>query len=288
MMKFLEVLSPGHAETPAPAGLGSCPAPHPEFGIQRRQRREWWLWLSALGVTLLATLVFLLSALPSLFAYDDAYFAIRADQAAWGTMALLLLFNAWMVYRQWFFRHEAEHAGEFRGDQRGYGQNLDDPSALDPVTGFYTLACLEHRLARETAYARRQNTPLSLVAIHLEDFPQIVERFGKPAGDQMLKEFARRLRKSTRGSDFGACLGDDNFLVVLPECSLAAAKLLSNRLGPLEMKCAGQDVILTYSAGWIDYQAGESPAELISRAQRVLQLYKEVTKDSLATMLTAG
>jgi hypothetical protein len=77
-------------------------------------------------------------------------------------------------------------------------------------------------------------------------------------------------------------LEDDDFLLVLPECGLAAAKLWSDRLGPLEMKCAGQDITLTYSAGWIDYQPSESPAALLERARRVLQLYKEISKDSLS------
>jgi diguanylate cyclase (GGDEF)-like protein len=231
----------------------------------------------------LATVAFLLSSFPWLFGHEDHFYEIRSDQAAWGTTALLLLFNTWMVYRQWFFRQERKQAGRSAGSV-GYGQDAD-LSALDPLTGFYTRACLKQRLARETAFARRQKTPLSLVALHVEDIPQIVERFGQAAADQVLKEFARRLKKATRGSDFGACLGNDDFLLVLPECGLAAAKHLSERLGTVEIKCGGQDITLAYSAGWIDYQAGELPASLLDRADRVLQLYREVSKDTLSTSL---
>ncbi len=258
-----------------------------ESGLRLLERREWWLWLSAFVVTLLSTLAFLLSSFPSLFTYRDHFYEIRPDQAAWATTILLLLFNTWVVYRQWFFRRLRMQVAEGSVGSQGNGENTDEASALDPVTGFYTRARLEQRLARETAYARRQKTPLSLVALHLEDFAQVVERYGRPAGDQVLKEFARRLKKVTRGSDFGACLGNDDFLLVLPECSLAAAKLLWDRLGPLEMNCGGQDITLTYSAGWIDYQPGELPAALLERAARVLQLYKEVSKDSLSTTLAA-
>src|SRR5712692_6021310 len=281
-MKFLPGFRGSNPATSALEGLAGYRAPQMESGLRLLEGREWWLWLSALVVTMLSTLALLLSSVPSLFTSSDHFYEISPDQVAWGTTLLLLLFNTWLVYRLWFFRQLRRRAGAGSMDSRGDAENADEPFALDPVTGFYTRARLEQRLARETAYARRQKTPLSLVALHLEDFAQVVERFGAPAGDQVLKEFARRLKKVTRGSDFGACLGNDDFLLVLPECSLAAAKLLSDRLGPLEIKCAGQEITLTYSAGWIDYQPGELPAALLERAGRVLQLYKEVSKDTLS------
>jgi len=287
-MKFTPDFHGSSAASPAIEEVAGYRAPQMESGLHLLGRREWWLWLSALVVTLLSTLAFLLSSVPSLFTYRDHFYEIGSDQAAWGTTLLLLLFNTWLVYRLWFFRQLRRRAGAGSMDWHGDAENADESSALDPVTGFYTPARTEQRLAKETAYARRQKTHLSLVALHVEDFAQIVQRFGRPAGDQVLKEFARRLKKVTRGSDFGVRLKDDDFLLVLPECSLAAAKLLSDRLGPLEMKCGGQDITLTYSAGWIDYQPGESPEALLERAGRVLQLYKEVSKHSLSLTHAAG
>jgi diguanylate cyclase (GGDEF)-like protein len=287
-MTFIPGFHGSSPASPVIEGVAGYRAPQMDSGLRLLGRREWWLWLSALVVTLLATLAFLLSSVPALFTYRDHFYEIGSDQAAWGTTLLLLLFNTWLVYRLWFFRQLRRRAGAESMDRHGGAENADAPSALDPVTGFYTPVRIEQRLAKETAHARRQKTPLSLVALHVEDFAQIVQRFGRPAGDQVLKEFARRLKKATRGSDFGVRLDDDDFLLVLPECGLAAAKLWSDRLGPLEMKCGGQDITLTYSAGWIDYQPGESPAALLERARRVLQLYKAVSKDSPSLTLAAG
>jgi diguanylate cyclase (GGDEF)-like protein len=250
-----------------------------ESSLGPLRRREWQLWLSAFVVTLLSILAFLLSSVPSFFMYSDHFYEISSDQAVWGTMVLLLLFNTWLVYRQWSFRSLPRQLAEGSVGPQSNEANASEPPALDPVTGFYTRASLEQRLARETASARRQNTPLSLVALHLDDFAQIIERSGRPAADQVLKEFAKRLKRATRGSDFGACLGDDDFLLVLPECGLPAAKLVLDRLGPLEMKCGSEDITLTYSVGWIDYQPGELPANLLDRARQVLQLYKNASKD---------
>lgn len=256
-----------------------------EPGLQRLGRREWWLWLSALAVTALAGVAFLLSAFPSLFLNREHFYEIRSDQARWGLINLLLLFNAWLLYRQWSFRRMRKQLIEPAGDGEAGADDDYDPSRMDPVTGLYTRASVEQRLGKEVVRAKRQNVPLSLIAIHLDDFAQLSQRYGNAAGDLILKEFAHRLRKASRGVDFGVRLGGDAFLLVLPECSLGDAKTVSDRLGNLEMKLAGQDVAVTYSIGWIDYQPGEVPSDLMKRAEEVLQLYRKASKESSTTLV---
>lgn len=256
-----------------------------ESGLQRLGRGEWWLWLSALVVTELSGIAFLLSSFPSLFLHSDHFFEIRSDQTRWGILSLLLLFNAWLVYRQWWFRRLRRQLTVLTEDpQSGLG-NVHDPFRMDQVTGLYTRASVEQWLGKEVARARRHKSPLSLVALHLDDFAQLTQRYGSPAGDLMVKEFANRLRKASRGTDFGVRLGSDDFLLILPECNLRDAKIVSDRLGALEMKSSGQDVALTYSVGWIDYKPGEVPSDLLKRAGDVLQLYKKASKDSFSTTL---
>jgi diguanylate cyclase (GGDEF)-like protein len=256
---------------------------HPmESGLQRLGRSEWWLWLSALVVTTLSGIVFLLSSFPSLFLYSDHFFEIRSDQARWGILSLLLLFNAWLIYREWSFRRLRK---QLTGEPRASSEDVHDPSRMDPVTGLYTRASVEQSLGKEVARARRHNTPLSLAALHLDDFAELNLRFSGASGDLILKEFANRLRKASRGSDFGVRLGSEDFVLVLPECSLGDAKIVTDRLGTLEMKCSGQDITLTYSVGLIDYKPGEVPADLFKRADDVLQLYKKASKDSLTKSL---
>jgi diguanylate cyclase (GGDEF)-like protein len=251
-----------------------------ESGLERLGRREWWLWLSALVVTTLSGIVFLLSCFSSLFLHSDHFYEIRSDQARWGLLNLLLLFNAWMVYRQWSFRRLRRQLTEPTGEPQVSSEEVYDPSRMDPVTGLYTRASAEQRLGKEVARARRHNIPLSLIALHLDDFVELNQRYGQTASDLILKEFANRVRKASRGTDFGVRLGSEAFLLVLPECSLRDAKIVSDRLATLEMKCSGQDIALTCSIGWIDYQPGEVPSDLIKRAENVLQLYRKASKDS--------
>ena len=256
-----------------------------ESRLQRLERREWWLWLSAFVVTILSGIVFLLSSFPSLFLHSDRFFEIRSNQAKWAILGLLLLFNAWLVYRQWSFRRLRAQLTGLAGDPQSNLEGAYDPSRVDPVTGLYTRASVEQLLGKEVARARRQNSPLSLVALHLDDFAQLNQRYGCAVGDLILKEFANRLRKASRGNDFGVRLDSDDFLLVLPECSLSDARIASDRLGTLEMRCSGQDIALTYSVGWIDYKPGEVPSDLFKRAGDVLKLYKTASKDSSSTTL---
>ncbi|MGH9829459.1 MAG: GGDEF domain-containing protein [Blastocatellia bacterium] len=245
-----------------------------ESEVRRVGQGEWWLWLAALVVTVLSGIVYLLSSFRSLFLHDEHFFEIRSEQARWGILSLLLVFNAWLVYRQRVFRRLRKHLTEQTVNSQSATEDVYDPSRMDPVTGLYTRASVEQRLGKEVARARRHNLPLSLVALHLDDFTELSKSYGSEAGELILKEFCNRLRKASRGSDLCVRMDKDDFLVILPECSLGGAKIVSDRLGALEIKCGGQDITLTYSVGWIDYKRGEVPSDLFKRARDVLQLYK--------------
>src|SRR5258708_1420743 len=85
-------------------GTDTFRAQQAESGLRQLARREWWLWLSAFFVATLSAVAFVLSSFPSLFRHSEHFYEIRSDQARWGILCLLLLFNGWMLYRQWSFR----------------------------------------------------------------------------------------------------------------------------------------------------------------------------------------
>jgi diguanylate cyclase (GGDEF)-like protein len=126
---------------------------------------------------------------------------------------------------------------------------------------------------------------LSLATVHLDEFAELNTRYGQSATDLALKELARRLKKACRGSDFAVRLADDDFLLVLPECGLNEVKVVLNRLGALEMNCAGRRVNLAYTTGWVDYQPGDLPGDLLKRAAEILHLYESAAKASFSTTL---
>jgi diguanylate cyclase (GGDEF)-like protein len=266
-------------------GLSVFRAQQAESGLRQLGRCEWWLWLSLFFVTTLSATAFLLSSFPSLFLHKEHFYEIRSDQARWGITCLLLLFNGWLVYRQWSFRRTRRQlTDQNAGTQTSAGQ-ISDPTGLDPATGLYTRTFIEQQLGKEIARAKRQNSALSLATVHLDEFDQLSRRYGLSAADEALKEFVRRLKKACRGSDFAVRLANDDFLLVLPECGLGEVKHVLNRLGALEMSCAGRKVSLAYTSGWVDYQPGDLPADLLKRAAQLLHLYENAAKSSFSATL---
>jgi diguanylate cyclase (GGDEF)-like protein len=253
--------------------------------LKQISRREWWLWLSAFFVTLLSAVALVLSSIRSFFPRPEHFYEIRPEQARWGAMCLLLLFNGWLVYRQWSFRRDRRHlTGQDAGGDTA-GAEVIGGSSVDPVTDLFTRASAEQQLGKEIARARRQNTALSIATIHLEEFTELTQRNGLSAADQALKEFARRLKKACRGSDFAVRLSNDDFLLVLPECNLGEVKLVLNRIGAVEVNVSGRKVVLEYTTGWVDYQAGDLPGDLLKRASQILHLYDSAAKESFAATL---
>jgi diguanylate cyclase (GGDEF)-like protein len=271
------------------AGHGGLRAQQRKEDLRLLARREWWLWFSALAITLLSGAAFVLTAFQRFFIYSDHFYEIGPAQARWGVLSLLLLANAWTAYRQWSFRRMRTQISseEARLQEAEAPQPSGNPSGNDRVTGWCDRTAIELQLGREIALARRQNTPLTLVTLHLNDFDQLTARAGKTATDELAGEFTRRLKESSRGSDFTARIASDDFLLVLPKCSLKEARTVLDRLGVVEVRASGRKLPLAYTSGWVDYQTGDMPSDLLRRATDILQLYKSASNDALSSSLVS-
>ncbi|HEX8766081.1 MAG TPA: GGDEF domain-containing protein, partial [Candidatus Acidoferrum sp.] len=256
--------------------------------LKKLSRGEWWLWFSALMVTLLSAATLLLTAFSRLFKHKDHFYELTPEQARWGVLCLLLLFNGWMLYRQRLFRKRRKEATAPTAGKEDNGAAADDTAALDPVTGLYTRTSALLHLGREIARAKRQNTALSLATIHLEDLADLTQQYGKTAVDQALKEFARRLKEVSRGSDYAVRLAHDDFVLVLPKCNVGEVTQVLNRMGSMDLQCAGKRISLAYTTGWVDYQPGDMPSDLLKRASQLLHLYGDAAKDAYAPTGTSN
>src|SRR5258708_22875869 len=167
-MESILGLRPSKPNSSPLEGSDAFRAQQAESGLRQIARREWWLWFSAFFVVTLSALAFVLSSFPSLFRHGDHFYEIRSDQARWGILCLLLLFNGWMLYRQWSFRRQRKQLSGQNVVSDSPPAQISDPSGIDPVTGLHTRAFIAQQLGKESARARRQNTALSLATRHLD------------------------------------------------------------------------------------------------------------------------
>lgn len=261
-------------------GPASVRAQQAEADLGRLARREWWMWFSALTVTTLSVVGLLLTAFHSLFLRKEHFYELRPEQVRWGILCLVLLFNGWMLYRQWGFRRLRKQAAGQNEDSEHGSAALFDPSGVDPVTGLLTRGAAEQHLWKEIARAKKKNTALSLATLHLDDVADLRQRFGGAAVDETLREFARRLKEVSRGSDYAVRVGNEDFVLVLPKCNVGEVSQVLNRLGGLDLNCSGKRISLTYTTGWVDYQPGDMPSDLMKRATQLLHLYDNAAKSS--------
>ncbi len=152
-------------------------------------------------------------------------------------------------------------------------------SLTDPLTGLGNHRHFHERFEQAIADARDHGSMLSLCLLDVDDFKQINDRFGHPAGDGVLSRVAARLRSD--GEAFR--LGGDEFALLLPDVSeplaLATAQAIVSRLGAADVSPGGG---LTVSAGVATYpQHGRDRDSLIRQADGALYWAKEQGKNQV-------
>jgi diguanylate cyclase (GGDEF)-like protein len=241
---------------------------------KRIDRRDWWVRGYSIFVILLLTCAVISLTLPALLAGDETIFKIKYTQAVFALIALIVLFNIYTICQEVLIKRLRRQLLE----KQDHSYILRNLAMIDPLTGLYNRRFAEQRLAAEVSRSERRGHPLTVIALDLNNFKQINDTYGHPAGDQVLQEFASRLNKVIRGADLAVRLGGDEFLVLLPECTEEQLQLVLERLGSLEVDWQGEKIPVTFSAGWKDYKIGDRPEELLAVADEALYISKRAQK----------
>ena len=249
-----------------------------ELGNQLRQieKRDWWIWGYSIFVILLLSFAVVALALPAVRQGADTVFKIKMIEAVFGLVALVVIFNIYAISQEILIKRLRRQLAE----KQGHSTLLRNLAMVDPLTGLYNRRFAEQRLAAEVARSERKGHPLTVLTVDLNHFKQINDTYGHPAGDQVLLEFAARLNHVIRGSDLGVRLGGDEFLVLLPECTLEQLQLVLGRLGSLEVNWQGQKIPVSFSAGWKEYEMGDRPEDLLARADQALYARKRASRET--------
>ena len=245
-------------------------------------RRQWWLWSSAVMVTLLLTLGIASFAFPGLLRQESATYPIDLNQALRGLVGLVLLFNIYTVYQQLQIRRLQESLAEqvcAMSKMELRTEEVFNLAILDPLTGLYNRRCGEQRLAQEIARSQRNGHPLTIIMLDLMRLKSVNDTLGHAAGDELIKCFAGRINKAIRGSDLAVRQGGDEFLLLLPECKPDEVRHVLGRLSGMKLDLGGQTIPLAFSAGWTNYIPDESSEELLQRADMAMYANKRASKE---------
>ncbi len=148
----------------------------------------------------------------------------------------------------------------------------------DPLTTVANRRGFDRTLREWTLLANRSRRPFAMAMVDIDDFKQINDRHGHQVGDRVLLCLAQRLTDDAQDGDFVARYGGEEFAVLLRNVGLdAAIEVLSGTLHRLsamqfEYLLSGATTSLTFtcSAGVAEYSPGETPDELVKRADRAL------------------
>jgi two-component system cell cycle response regulator len=161
-------------------------------------------------------------------------------------------------------------------------------AVTDDLTGLHNRRYLERQLATMVQQAVTHQKPLSVFVLDIDHFKAINDDYGHAAGDDVLREFARRVRNTVRGTDLTCRLGGEEFVVAMSDTDAALALSVGERL---RQKIAedrfrvseGQGMKVTVSIGIASLaSANDTPADLLKRADEALFDAKRAGRNRVA------
>lgn len=172
-------------------------------------------------------------------------------------------------------------------------------AVIDSLTGLHNRRYGMAQLAAIADIARRSGQEFAVMVVDLDRFKSVNDRWGHAAGDAVLIEVAGRLSRSLRCGDLLARIGGEEFLIALPETTLAEACGIATRLchaieeAPVRISDLATlkvtvSIGLATSADTTSANISATLSELIDRADRALLYAKSAGRNQVTISRTAA
>ena len=171
-------------------------------------------------------------------------------------------------------------------ERKAFEEQLQHQAFHDAVTGLANRALFKDRVEHMIERQARDNLPVSVLFMDLDDFKTINDSLGHAAGDHLLGEVGDRLKNCLRQADTAARLGGDEFAILLEDggdgvdAAEVASRILASLEGPFHLE--GKEVFVRASIGIASADARtsglEGAEELLRNADVAMYMAKEAGK----------
>jgi two-component system cell cycle response regulator len=168
--------------------------------------------------------------------------------------------------------------------EAAYLEEIYQLGVIDHLTGVNNRRNFDDACAREFSRARRHDRALSLLMIDIDYFKQVNDRFGHPAGDEVLQEVARALASRLGSEETIARYGGEEFAILLPEARAERARRVGEKLRAaverLEIGAQAKRIPITISVGVAELARDDrSGTDLVRRADEALYAAKHAGRN---------
>ena len=169
---------------------------------------------------------------------------------------------------------------------------LRDAALRDPLTGLHNRRYVDDQLARLVDAAAADGNALAVLALDVDDFKAVNERYGHAGGDHVLRALAALIRAATGPDDVIGRVGGEEFLVLLPSTDAASALAVARRMVD-SVRAARWDgrldgLAVTVSIGVALHTPGTTGEELWRNADELLFDAKRSGKDRVCPRCGLG
>ena len=187
-----------------------------------------------------------------------------------------------MIAMPIIFKGEAVIQVLFRDitEKKNYESQLEFLAFHDPLTGLTNRRYFIDLMGRKIEEAKSEEKRLAVLYIDIDKFKEINDSLGHDTGDELLKQFANRMKENVRKNDILCRIGGDEFLVLLSDikeenCIGEIAERLYEAF-QIPYKIKGQEIVVTSSIGISIYpESATDSRSLILHADQALYKAKE-------------
>lgn len=156
-------------------------------------------------------------------------------------------------------------------------QHTMELAIVDGLTGLNNRRYLDNHLKILFDRAAVRGRPISICMTDIDRFKLVNDTYGHDVGDEVLREFAARIRSTVRGADLACRYGGEEFVVVMPDTPMELATSVAERLRaiiedkPFHVRSIDRELSITASLGIATSRgAFGAPDELLKQADRAL------------------